>query len=52
MFDDEDSDELNEEEERLIMEDQQEQLIDKYEFDCDSEYKYSGGKDKAALYKM
>jgi hypothetical protein len=52
FFDDEDSDELNEEEERLIMEDQQEQLIDKDEFDCDSEYQYSGGKDKAALYKM
>jgi hypothetical protein len=35
-------DELNEEEERLIMEDQQEQLIDKDEFDCDSEYQYIG----------
>jgi hypothetical protein len=27
-------------------------LIYKDEFDCDSEYQYSGGKDKAALYKM
>jgi hypothetical protein len=52
FFDDEDSDELNEEEEMLIMEDQQEQLIDKDELDCDSEYQYSGGKDKAVLYKM
>jgi hypothetical protein len=47
-----DNDELNEEEERLIMEDQQEQLIDKDEFDCDSEYQYIGGKDKAVLYEM
>jgi hypothetical protein len=34
------------------MEDQQQQLIDKDEFDCDSEYKYSGGKDKVAFYKI
>jgi hypothetical protein len=34
------------------MEDQQKQLIDKDEFDCDSEYQYTGGKDKTALYKM
>jgi hypothetical protein len=47
-----DDDELNEEEERLIMEDQQEQLIDKDEFECDSEYKYTGGKDRAVLYEM
>jgi hypothetical protein len=33
-----DDDELNEEEERLIMEDQQEYFLDKNEFDCDSEY--------------
>jgi hypothetical protein len=42
FFDDEDSDELNEEEKRLIMEDQQEQLIDKDGFDCDNGYQYSG----------
>jgi hypothetical protein len=36
----------------LIMEDQQEQLIDKDEFDCDSEYQYIGWKDKAILYQM
>jgi hypothetical protein len=47
-----DDDELNEKEERLIMEDQQEQLIDKDEFDCDSEFQYIGGKDKAVLYEM
>jgi hypothetical protein len=34
------------------MEDQQEQLIDKDEFDCYSEYQYIGGKDKAVLYEM
>jgi MOSC domain-containing protein YiiM len=34
------------------MEDQQRQWIDKDEFDCDSEYQYSGGKDKAALCNM
>jgi hypothetical protein len=45
-------DELNEEEERLIIEDQEEQLIDKDEFDCNSEYQYTGGKDKAVLYQM
>jgi hypothetical protein len=36
----------------LIMEDQQQQLIDKDEFDSDSKYQYSGRNDKAALYKM
>jgi hypothetical protein len=47
-----DDDKLNEEVERLIMEDQQEQLIDKDEFDCDSESQYTGGKDKAVLYQI
>jgi hypothetical protein len=41
----------DEEEERLIMEDQQEQFVDKDEFDCDSEYQYTGGKDKTVLYQ-
>jgi hypothetical protein len=47
-----DDDEFNEELERLIMEDQQEQFIDKNEFFCDSEYQYTRGKNKAVLYKI
>jgi hypothetical protein len=39
-------DELNEEEERLIMEEPQEQFLNKDEFDCDSGYQYTGGKEK------
>jgi hypothetical protein len=49
---DDDDDELNEEEERSMIEDQQKQFIDKDKFDCDSDYQYIGGKDKAVLYDM